>query len=175
MPGGHFLEESVSRRMPRVICTMHIVAYRWRCGGREDGVVGPLPGLVWSGVWDRGWSVPAEQLCPLSSLFTRERGTPNSRSILPFSCRGVPPAPVRLWGCKLLSWGSAQSRPGRSGLWKARCTRLSWGFIGTSSPVATVGGARRSFQSRCKAIFVLRPPGSSWGRQTPSSALQGVG
>ena len=47
------------------------------------------------------------------------------------------------------------SRP----LEKARCRRLSWAFIGDSSPAARVEGARRSpcNAESCK----LRPPGSS--------------
>jgi hypothetical protein len=92
----------------------------------------------------------------LSPCFTQVRGRPISRSILPFSCRWVPPAPVR-------SWGSALSRPGRPGPWKARCTRRSREFIGDSSPAASVEGARRLLQIRCKAISALRPPGSSCG------------
>jgi hypothetical protein len=38
-------------------------------------------------------------LALLSPLFTRVRGWPISRSILPLYCRRVPPAPVRSWGC----------------------------------------------------------------------------
>ena len=101
-----------------------------------------------------------------SSLFARVRGRPISRSVLPFSRRWVPLVPVRSWSWELRSWGSGtRSTPGRVGPWKARCTRRSREFIGDSSPAATVEGARRSFQARCKAISVLRPPGSSCGPQ----------
>jgi hypothetical protein len=60
------LEKSVCRGMPQGICTTHIVAHRWGCGGGEGDAVRPLPGLVYSGAWGgRGWSVPAKQLWPL--------------------------------------------------------------------------------------------------------------
>jgi hypothetical protein len=35
MPGGHFLEESVRRGTPRVICTTHIVDHRWCAAGER--------------------------------------------------------------------------------------------------------------------------------------------
>jgi hypothetical protein len=51
-----------------------------------------------------------------------------------------------------------------------KSSRLSWEFIGGSSPHATLDGARRS---PCKAeACTLRPPGSSCG---PSSSLQAGG
>jgi hypothetical protein len=104
-------------------------------------------------------SVPAQQLWPPFFLIHPSAWEADwQRRPLPFSRRWVPPAPVR-------SWGSAeQTRP--PGPWKARCMRFSREFIGTSSPAARVEGARRSFQSLCKATSVLRPPGSSCGPPT---------
>ena len=62
-----------------------------------------------------------------------------------------------LHGVAAISWGSARSRPGRPGPWKARCRRLSeWKFIGDSSPAASVEGARRP---PCNARPALQPPG----------------
>ena len=64
------MERSVCLGMPRMICTMHIVAHRWGCGGGE-GVVGPLPGLLDSGALGAESAQFLLSSCgPFSALFT---------------------------------------------------------------------------------------------------------
>ena len=65
MPCGHFLEKSMCRDMPGVICTTHIADYRWGAVGERVVPSGLCQDSYIVACGGRGRSVPAGQLWPL--------------------------------------------------------------------------------------------------------------